>query len=151
MKIIELSKQPTLVDEAISYFWKCWGNASNYDFYKDCILHALDQEKQLPKFYLGLVDDTIVGSYALLTNDIISRQDLMPWFACLFVNEEKRGQGLATKLLAHGLQEAKSKGFDTLYLSTDLVNFYEQKGWDYFCQGYGVTGDAFKIYSKRMD
>ncbi len=51
-----------------------------------------------------LDNDEIIGSYALLTNDIISRQDLMPWFACLFVNENYRNQGLAEELISHGFK-----------------------------------------------
>ncbi len=148
MKIVELSEKPALVEIAIDYFWKCWGNDSNHIFYKDCILNALDKKNQLPKFYIGLIDERIVGSYALLTNDLISRQDLMPWLACLFVNEDQRKQGFAEQLLTHGLQQAHSKGFKKLYLSTDLVNFYERKGWRHLCQGYGVTGGEIKIYEK---
>jgi N-acetylglutamate synthase-like GNAT family acetyltransferase len=75
------------------------GNESNFDFYKDCIENSLSDDKSLPKFYIMLDNDEIIGSYALLTNDIISRQDLMPWFACLFVDGNYRSQGLAEELM----------------------------------------------------
>jgi len=149
MKIIELSQRKDLLDAAIKYFWNCWGNDSNYIFYKDCIIHSLNAKNALPKFFLALEDNKIIGSYALITNDLISRQDLMPWFACLFVNENKRSQGIAELLLKDGLHQARAKGFDTLYLSTDLENFYENKGWTYFSQGYNFSGEAAKIYSKN--
>ena len=143
----ELSERPDLLERSINYFWECWGSDANAVFYRDCITHSLRKEAPIPKFYIGLEDDEIVCSYALLTNDVISRQDLMPWFACLFVNESHRKQGLAEMLLKHGLNESRNKGFDQLYLSTDLVNFYERKGWTEFGVGYGVMGDAFTIYS----
>jgi predicted acetyltransferase len=98
-----------------------------------------------------LDNDEIIGSYAILTNDIISRQDLIPWFACLFVNENYRNQGLAEELIRHGLKESQKKGFNTLYLSTDLNGFYEKKGWNYNSKGYGVSGDEIKIYSKEIN
>lgn len=151
MQIQELSNVPELIEEAIQYFWKCWGNDSNYIFYKDCILNSLKPENSLPKFYIGIQNNEIIASYALLTNDIISRQDLMPWFACLFVNEENRNQGLAEELLNHGIEQAKQKGFNHLYLSTDLVNFYERKNWKYFGKGYGVSGGEIKIYSREIN
>ena len=151
MNIIELSERPDLLEAAIQYFWTCWGSESNFTFYKDCIMHSLNKENQLPKFYLGLLDNKIIGSYALLTNDIISRQDLMPWLACLFVNEEHRKQGFAEQFLNHGLQQTQEKGFKKLYLSSDLVDFYEQKGWDYLCEGYNVFGESIKIYSKATE
>jgi predicted N-acetyltransferase YhbS len=98
-------------------------------------------------FYVILDEGNIVGSYALLTNDIISRQDLMPWLACLYVNEAHRGKGLAAQLLQHGLREANRLGYPELYLSTDLKNFYERKGWLYLAEGYNVMGETIKIYT----
>jgi len=148
MKIFELSKKPNKLDEAIAYFWKCWGNESNFIFYADCIRNSVNEKNVLPKFYIAIESDEIIGSYALLTNDIISRQDLMPWFACLYLNESHRGKGYAGALLDHGINQAKIKGFENLYLSTDLINFYEKKGWKEFGKGYGVSGNEFKIYSK---
>jgi GNAT superfamily N-acetyltransferase len=149
MKITEISNRPDLMEEAIQYFWKCWGSESNLPFYRDCIEHSIDKEKELPKFYVVLEDDKIIASYALVVNDIISRQDLMPWFACLFVNETHRNQGIAEKLLDHALMEAKRKGFDEVYLSTDLVNFYERKGWTLIGKGFNIFGTAIKMYSKK--
>lgn len=148
MKIELITKENNLLEQGIEYFWKCWGSETNFDFYKDCIQNSNADISSLPKFFVLLEKDTIIGSYALLVNDLISRQDLMPWFACLHVNEEYRGRGLAEKLLNHGLNESEKRGFDTLYLSTDLKEFYEKKGWSFYANGYGVSGDEFKIYSK---
>ena len=148
VRIVELSEIPNRIDEAIEYVWGCWGNDSNRNFYADCMSNSLDPSKSLPKFYFALTDSMIVGSYALITNDLISRQDFMPWFACLFVNQEYRNLGIAEQLLNHSLVETKRKGYTTLYLSTDLVNFYERKGWTYLCNGYNFKGTEVKIYSK---
>ncbi|SIR42773.1 GNAT family N-acetyltransferase [Pontibacter lucknowensis] len=147
MEIISLIDRPELMQPAIQYFWKCWGSASNFKFYEDCILYSVQDKSRLPMFYVLLHEERIVGSYALLTNDIISRQDLMPWLACLYVNEEHRGQGIASQLLQHGLAEANRLGYQQLHLSTDLENFYERKGWLYLTDGYNVMGEAIKIYT----
>jgi GNAT superfamily N-acetyltransferase len=72
----------------------------------------------------------------------------MPWFACLFVNETHRKKGYAEMFLNHGLQQSKLKGFDNLYLSTDLVNFYERKGWSELGKGFNFSGEEIKIYIK---
>ena len=149
VEISELSLKADLIEEAINFFWKHWGSESNFNFYSDCITHSLDQQNALPKFYIGTIEVIIVCSYALLTNDIISRQDLMPWFACLYVDESYRNQGIAASLLVDGLLQAKAKGYKRLYLSTDLVDFYEKNGWEQYGVGYGTSGDAFKIYSKE--
>ena len=151
MKIEIVNKKSNLLDQSIEYFWKHWGNESNFAFYKNCIENSFSDDNSIPKFYILLDEDKIIGSYALLSNDIISRQDLMPWFACLFIDENYRNQGLAGKLIKHGLCEAQKKGFYTLYLSTDLNEFYEKKGWNYYSKGYSVSGDEIKIYSKKIN
>jgi len=148
MNIFELSERQDKLENAIEYFWKCWGNASNLNFYDDCIRNSLENKNAIPKFYIGIESDEIIGSYALITNDLISRQDLMPWFACLFVDDLHRKKGYAEMLLNHGLEQARLMGFECLYLSTDLVDFYEKKGWTQFGKGFSFSGDEFKIYKK---
>ena len=147
MSILELSEAPFLIEEAVQFFWSTWGNEENFMFYRDCILHSLDPANKLPKFYIVQSNQELIASYALLTNDLISRQDLMPWFACLFVKETYRNQGIAGMLLTHGLEQARKKGFPMLYLSTDLQQFYEKKGWQIFGTGYSVADTPFQIYA----
>lgn len=151
MKIFELSARKDLIDQAIEYFWKCWGNEHNFKFYQNCIQNSLDNKKPLPKFYIALHGNAIIASYALLTNDIISRQDLYPWLACLFVNPAYRNQGIAGELLEHGLSQTKEKGFTRLYLSSDLKNFYEKKGWEFCATAYNIDDSAIQIYSKPVE
>lgn len=148
MEIIEISARRDLLDKAVEYFWKCWGNENNFKFYQNCIMNSLDINKSLPKFYIVLDGTDIIASYALVTNDLISRQDLYPWLACLYVNPEHRNKGIAEKLLEHGLSQTKDKGFTSLYLSTDLENFYEKKGWEFYATGINIDNSTIKIYSK---
>jgi len=151
MNIKLINKGSDFLEKGVKYFWKQWGSESNFDFYKDCIENSISDDKLLPKFYLMFDKDKIIGSYALLTNDLISRQDLFPWFACLYVDENYRNQGLANELLKHSINESKKRGFDTLYLSTELNDFYEKKGWKYYSKGYTAFGDSTKIYSKKLN
>jgi N-acetylglutamate synthase-like GNAT family acetyltransferase len=150
MDIIEISQDPGIMEKAIEFFHQCWGNESNFKFYEDCILHSIQSDLLLPKFYLLLENGKIIGGYALLANDMLSRQDLMPWFACLFVQENSRNQGLATILLNHGVKEAKRLEFEILYLYTELTGFYEKSGWNYFDSGYDLSGKEMKIYCKQL-
>jgi GNAT superfamily N-acetyltransferase len=151
MNIELINKNSKLLEKGIEYFWKQWGNTSNFNFYKDCIENSIYDDKSLPKFYLMLDEGKIIGSYALLINDLISRQDLFPWFACLFVDENYRNRGLANKLIKHSIDESRKGGFGTIYLSTELNDFYEKKGWEYYSKGYTAFGDSIKIYSKKLN
>ena len=93
-----------------------------------------------------LKDDEIIGSYGLIVNDFNSRGDLWPWLAALYVNESERGAALGARLLVHGVNEAGKLGFKSVYLITDHVGYYEKYGWHYIADGYGLDGEASRIY-----
>lgn len=147
MEIIELRETNDLLEKGIQIFWKEWGSESNFRFYEDSMVHSIFSD-DLPCFYVAIEKGNIIGTYALLRNDINSRQDLCPWLACLYVDEKHRGQGIGSKLLQHGLQEAVSKGYKKLYLTTDLEGYYEKYGWKHSGKVYGVSGESIKLYEK---
>ena len=136
---------------AADYFWSRWGDESTFDFYRDCIERSCDTEADLPRFHL-LTDGSkgpIVGGYALLRSDLNSRQDLCPWLACLYVEPHWRSLRLGSLLLDHAAGEAQAKGYDSLYLCTDLEGYYERYGWSCIGKGYGIDGAETKIYRLR--
>lgn len=149
MEILELQGRNDLFEKAVQVFWKEWGSATNYKFYEDCMLQSTTTSSDLPRFYVAIVEGKIIGTYALLRNDINSRQDLCPWLACLYVEEEYRGQEIGSKLLQHGLEEAARKGYKTLYLTSDFEGYYEKYGWRNNGVAYGVGGGDIKIYEKN--
>ncbi|MDM5327142.1 GNAT family N-acetyltransferase [Neobacillus sp. CF12] len=149
MEIIELRDRNDLFEEAIKVFWDVWGNEDNYKFYEDCMIHSITS-KDLPRFFVALENSEIIGTYALLRNDLNSRQDLCPWLACLFVDREYRGKKIGSMLLDHGLKEAEKKGYKKLYLTSDLENFYEKYGWKNNGVAYGVSGGHIKVYVKEI-
>jgi GNAT superfamily N-acetyltransferase len=149
MEIIELRDRNDLFEKAIQTFWEVWGNEDNYKFYEDCMIHSITSE-DLPRFFVALENGEIIGTYALLRNDLNSRQDLCPWLACLFVDREYRGKKIGSMLLDHGLKEAAKKGYKKLYLTSDLENFYEKYGWKNNGIAYGVSGGHIKVYEKKI-
>lgn len=148
MQIIELRDKGQLLDKAIQVFWKQWGSESNFKFYEDAIRHSATTSSDIPRFYVAVEDGEIIGTYAILRNDINSRQDLCPWLACLYVAEEHRGKGIGARLLEHGLSVAAEKGYENLYLTTDLENYYERYGWKNSGIAYGPDGGSIKLYEK---
>ncbi|MDM5336330.1 GNAT family N-acetyltransferase [Fictibacillus enclensis] len=146
MKIVNVQKRMDLFDRAVNTYWEQWGNQDNFVFYQDCIKHSCKTEEDLPRFYIGLVDDQIVGTVALLRNDLNSRQDLTPWLACLYVSPGYRGKGLGAQLLDHAVKETRRKEYPHLYLATDLQNYYERYGWSQHVEVYGPDGGSLKIY-----
>ncbi|NMH72361.1 GNAT family N-acetyltransferase [Bacillus sp. RO2] len=150
MQIIELRDKDQLLENAIQVFWQQWGSEENFKFYEDAILHSATTSSDIPRFYVAVEEGEIIGTYAILRNDINSRQDLCPWLACLYVAEEHRGKGIGAKLLDHGLSVAAEKGYENLYLTTDLENYYERYGWENSGIVYGPGGGSIKLYEKRI-
>ncbi|MCI3920583.1 GNAT family N-acetyltransferase [Paenibacillus sp. TRM 82003] len=148
VKIFELKDKIELTDELVSYIWSKWGTPQNYNFYKDCMIHSLEQQDKVPKFYFAFHDDRVVGCYALLRNELVARQDLFPWFACLFVEPDFRGKGIGARLLEHATSVIRENGYNRFYLSTSLDNYYEKYGWTYLADSYYFNGDETKIYLK---
>ena len=143
--VVNVRKNPEYLERAVEYFSSKWGVERR--IYQDCISNSLLTSSPLPRWYL-MVDgnDEIIGSYGLITNDFISRQDLCPWMCALFVDEKQRGKGLGGRLLAHAVLEAKNLGFEKVYLATDHVGFYEKYGWSFIGIGYHPWGDESRIY-----
>ncbi|MFE9078259.1 GNAT family N-acetyltransferase [Bacillus cereus] len=148
MEIIQLLKNDDLFNKAIDVFWKEWGEEGGRAFYKDCMTNALTDPNNIPSFYIVKIDNEIIGTYALIRNDLNSRQDLSPWLACLFVDEKFRGNSIGEKLLNHGLLEAAKRGYHFLYLTSDLNGYYEKYGWEKIGVAYGPSGGCIPLFKK---
>lgn len=146
IEIVNVREYSGGLDEAVKYIHSKWGNDENYDFYFDAIQHSSEPGKPLPRFFLLLKGGKITGCYGLVTNDFVSRHDLFPWFACLYVEEEHRGQELGKLMMEHAAKEAKKSGFSSMYLVTDHEGYYEKYGWRRIEDGYDPKGVKTRIY-----
>ena len=107
--------------------------------------------KPLPQFFLLLKNNEIIGCSALVTNDFISRHDLFPWMACLYVDEKERGNDYGNLLMEYAEQEAKKVGFSTIYLTTDHDGYYERYGWKRIEDGIDLFScKPSRIYFKEL-
>ncbi|WP_274366293.1 GNAT family N-acetyltransferase [Paenibacillus thermotolerans] len=150
LKIYELKDKVEHFENAVQLFWSQWETEENFNFYHDCMLHSIKTASDLPSFYIALESESIIGTYALLRNDLISRQDIYPWLACLYVAPGHRGRNIGGTLLQHALQETRNKGYEKLYLCTDLDEYYEKNGWIHVATGFSITGDETKIYQASV-
>lgn len=144
LQIIGIRENPEYLERGIEYFTTRWG--IDRRIYDDCISHSITTDNPLPRWYLLLEDNEIIGSYGLISNDFISRQDLYPWLCALYIEKSHRGQRLGSQLLEHGRREAGRLGFSNLYLCTDHNDYYEKYGWKHIANGYHPWGEESKIY-----
>ncbi|MFP3472828.1 GNAT family N-acetyltransferase, partial [Micrococcus sp. SIMBA_144] len=63
-----------------------------------------------------------------------------------YVDPDHRGDGLGSELLDHALKEVGKKGYDRLYLTTDLEGYYEKYGWTHSTDAVGLSGESIKVY-----
>lgn len=73
-------------------------------------------------------DNNLIGFISIFPKDCNEENDLTPWYATMYVKEEYRGNGYSKVLNDAILKEAKSRKFSTLYLKTNLENYYEKFG-----------------------
>lgn len=144
-KIINLRDYPNLLEECIDYVSQRWG--LNRKIFEDCITSSMSTNHSLPRWYFMIKSNEIIGSFSLMTNDFVSRQDLGPYLSNLYVEEEERGKKLGEILLNHARKEAHKLGFQKLYLCTDHENYYEKYGWTHITNGYHTWNRESKIYA----
>ncbi|TFD96262.1 GNAT family N-acetyltransferase [Jeotgalibacillus sp. R-1-5s-1] len=148
MKLERITKQSKDFEAALDLFWGTWGSEDNRMFYGDCMRNASGDD--VPRFYVVRDGENMIGTVALLRNELVSRQDLTPWLACLFVNSDYRGQGIGFKMMEEVCREAASLGYEYVHLSTDLEGYYEKAGWTYFDEFYGLGGGKIKVYRSPL-
>ena len=136
MRVISVIDYPESMERAIAYFQSIWASEYSMMVYDDSIRHALNPESVLPRWYLLLDGEDIVGCAGLITNDFISRMDMFPWICALYIDETYRGHHYGNLLLTRAQMDAKHAGFDAVYLCTDHQGYYEQYDYEYIGLGY---------------
>ena len=111
---------------------------------------CLKGTKTVPQWYMAMEDNRIIGGLGVIENDFHDRKDLAPNVCAVYVEEDKRCNGIAGALLNYVCADMKEKGISTLYLITGHTCFYERYGWDFLCmvQGDGEP-DLTRMYIHR--
>lgn len=97
---------------------------------KEKVKRILEEDKVVS--ILGLLDnDKLIGFISLFKYDGDEMKNLTPWYATMYVKKEYRNKGYSKILNDAILNEAKKKGYDRIYLKSNLVNYYEKFGAKY--------------------
>jgi len=146
MKIVSVREMPEICDRAIAYFQEKWASEDSRMVYEDCIRASVSSPSPLPEWYLLLDEEKIIGCAGLITNDFISRMDLMPWLCALYIEEAYRGHAYGSLLIDRIRSDAGKKGFDKLYLCSDHVGYYEKYGFERIGTGYHPWGETSGVF-----
>lgn len=111
-----------------------WGKKKTNEelkkYTKEKVKRILEEDKVIS--ILGLLDnDKLIGFISLFKYDGLEMKNLTPWYATMYVKKEYRNKGYSKILNNAILNEAKKKGYDKIYLKSNLVNYYEKFGAKY--------------------
>lgn len=143
-KIIRLVDRPEWKEEAARWFHEKWGIP--LEAYRESMEDCLRKTGPVPQWYIAMEGGKMIGSLGVIENDFHDRKDLSPNVCAVYVEEEKRRNGVAGALLHFACEDMKAKGISVLYLVTDHTSFYERYGWEFLCM---VQGDG-EVNMSRM-
>ena len=147
MEIVPLADKKDFIAELAELHhseWKHLNPSLTLEGRTEAISKAAGREG-IPSIFVAVSGGQLVGSAALVQNDMDTKPDLSPWLAAVYVKESFRHHGIATELVARCEAEAAHSKADTLYLYTEFASkFYEKLGWRHLerCEDKGVTVDV---------
>ena len=138
--LVPLRDKPDMLQKAAAWFHQKWGVPM--EAYRESMEDCLTGKGPVPQWYLALDGERIVGGMGVIENDFHHRKDLAPNVCAVYIEEDRRCQGIAGALLGLVCRDMKELGIPTLYLVTDHTSFYERYGWEFYCmvQGDGEPG-----------
>lgn len=145
MKILPLYAVPQHAQQVIDWQWQAFGTDDSRDFFAS-IVATSQREGEMPLTFVAVEGEKLVGTVGLWRCDLLSRQDLYPWLAALYIDENQRGRGLGEKLQEHVIQYARTLGYSQLYLYSACKEYYERFGWQYIGDGLDYPNKPVHIY-----
>ncbi len=134
MRIVNLADHPSLVPAVAGWHFSEWGHfdptGSLESWTRD--LAKETRRDRIPTTYVAMEGDKALGSVSLVEHDMLTRSDLSPWVASVFVAEDQRRHGIGSALVRHAVREAAGMGMEQLYLYTHSArDFYAGMGWQF--------------------
>ena len=147
IEFVLLSAHPEYVDVCAAWSFGLWGSQSGGSFDRTRARFALHENftgaDDGPETVVAVQHGRAIGMASLWSTDLPERPDLTPWLAAMFVHEEHRRIGLATRLGQEVEDLARARGEGILYLVTEHAEaLYRKSGWKVLDQVTTVLGPA---------
>lgn len=146
--IVKLRDMPSVKEQAAQWFHEKWGVP--LEAYRESMEDCLAGRSAVPQWYIAMEGERVIGGLGVIENDFHDRKDLTPNVCAVYVEPDKRCQGVAGALLQCACSDMKKLGIPVLYLVTDHTAFYERYGWEFFCMVQGDEElDMTRMYIHR--
>lgn len=149
LRIVYLADYPQHQQQVIDWQWQAFGCESSREFFANLVASSLRHEG-LPITFIALQGDKLVGTVGLWRSDLLSRQDLTPWLAALYVDESQRSAGVGVKLQQYVQDHSYRAGFNELYLYAEFAGYYERHGWQYLGEALEYPDRLVRLYHRLL-
>lgn len=146
-EIIRLIDKPEIKQQAAQWFHEKWNVP--LQAYIESMNDSLTKRDSVPQWYVAIEGNRIIGGLGVIANDFHARKDLTPNVCAVYIEKDKRCNGIAGALLNYVCADIKEKGIDNLYLVTDRVSFYERYGWEFLCMVQDEESSMTRMYIHR--
>ncbi|MCZ4060311.1 GNAT family N-acetyltransferase [Pantoea sp. LMR881] len=149
MEILPLSAVPQHAEQLTEWLWRAFGAAESRDFFASIIASSL-KEAEFPVTFVATEQGKLLGTVGFWRCDLISRQDLFPWLAALYVDENARGKGVSEALQRHVIDYAQQRGYPQLWLWSTFTGYYERFGWTPQGEALEYPDIPVRLYSRLL-
>lgn len=149
MNILPLYSVPHHAERVVDWLWQEFGDGLPREFLASVIQHSQTPDA-LPMTFVALDGEQLLGTVGLWRCDLITRQDLFPWLAALYVDESYRGRGLSERLQQTVIDCCLQRGDRHLYLYSACADYYERFGWRYIGDALDYPATRVRLYHKAL-
>lgn len=149
LRIVSLAEVPQHREQITDWLWQAFGSENSRDFYASVVASSLSGQ-DFPLTFVALDGEQLMGTVGVWRCDLISRQDLFPWLAALYVAEGFRGQGISEQLQQQVIAWCQQHHYPDIYLWSECADYYERFGWRYIGDALDYPDIPVRLYHKRL-
>lgn len=157
MEFVRLEKGEAhrpFVAQVVEWFYRWWGVPGNFKYgqVREFVEHSLNDGVRLPQLFAAIDGDRVVGVFAVaMSDDLITRCDVYPWLANVYVDEKCRGRGIGRFLLSHLDEVMSGLRIPELFLYTKHLGLYEKFGFEFveYVNTYKDDSPIERLYVRR--
>lgn len=138
-------------DVITGWYYDWWGAKAGclHAQVAEIVANSQQNGGRLPQLYVAVDRNEAVGAFMIsMSDDLLSRPDVYPWLANVYVAENRRRMGIGRFMLDKIGEVMKGIGIRELYLYTHHVGLYEKFGWKFveFVNTYRKDSPVERLY-----
>jgi len=134
IEVVSSVSTPEFAQQLREWFIGEWGEQDAFDQLND---------EAVPAPLLAADDGDLIGGLAFSCFYKHQSEEIGLWINALLVTQERRRQGIASRLIRSAEIEAIAAGYDALFALTDIPELYLKQGWA--IAGDGADGTVVRI------